>query len=51
MSPDVDRIAELERRVALLEAFVDSEHREKMGLTLDEIRAIWCRIRGGPSAD
>jgi hypothetical protein len=38
---DEDRIADLERRMFLLEAFVDSEHRERMGLTLDDIRAIW----------
>ncbi len=38
---EVDRVAELERRVALLEAFVDVRHREKAGLTTDEIREIW----------
>jgi hypothetical protein len=36
-----DRLAELERRVALLEAFVDVRHREKAGLTTEEIREIW----------
>jgi hypothetical protein len=40
-SSEVDRIADLERRVALLEAFVDVRHREKAGLTADEIREIW----------
>jgi hypothetical protein len=45
---EVDRVVELEREVAdlkrrldLLEMFVDSEHREKMGITLDDIRALW----------
>jgi hypothetical protein len=38
---EADRIAELERRVALLEAFVDGRHREKAGLTTEEIRQIW----------
>lgn len=45
---EVDRIAELEReiadlkrRVGLLESFVDVRHREKAGLTTDEIREIW----------
>ena len=34
-------IAALERRVALLEAFVDVRHREKAGLTLDQVREAW----------
>jgi hypothetical protein len=34
-------VAELRRRVALLEAFVDVRHREKAGLTGEEIREIW----------
>jgi len=45
---EADRIAELEREVAdlkqrveLLEAFVDARHREKTGLTTDQIREIW----------
>jgi hypothetical protein len=45
---EVDRVAVLERevedlrqRLALVEAFVDSRHREKLGLTLDDIRALW----------
>jgi hypothetical protein len=45
---EVDRVAELEcqvedlkRRIALLEAFVDVRHREKAGLTTDEIREFW----------
>jgi hypothetical protein len=49
---EADRIAELEgevadlkRRVALLELFVDSEHRERMGTTLDEVRAEWRESR------
>jgi len=49
---EVDRVAELERevadlkrRVALLELFVDSEHRERMGTTLDEVRAAWRESR------
>ncbi len=49
---EADRIAELERevadlkrRVALLELFVDSEHREKMGTTLDHVRAAWRESR------
>jgi hypothetical protein len=49
---EADRIAELEgevadlkRRVALLELFVDSEHRERMGLTLDNVRAAWRESR------
>ncbi len=43
-----DRLVELEREVAhlkqrveLLELFVDSEPRERMGTTLDEVRAVW----------
>jgi hypothetical protein len=47
-----DRIAELEREVVglkrrldLLEMFVDSEHREKMGITLDDVRAAWRQSR------
>jgi hypothetical protein len=49
---EVDRVAELERevadlkhRVGLLEMFVDSEHREKMGVTLDNVRAAWRESR------
>ncbi len=49
---EVDRIADLEhevadlkRRIELLELFVDSEHRERMGTTLDEVRAIWRESR------
>lgn len=38
-------IAVLERRVALLELFVDSEHRERMGITLDDVRAAWRESR------
>jgi hypothetical protein len=45
---EVDRVAELEREVAdlkrrveLLELFVDSERRERVGTTLDEIREMW----------
>ncbi len=38
---ETDRLVELERRIALLEAFVDVRHREKAGLTTDEIREIW----------
>ena len=34
-------IAELSRRVGLLEAFVDVRHREKAGLTTDQVREIW----------
>lgn len=47
-SSEDGRIAELEcevddlkRRLALVQAFVDSRHRENLGLTLDEIRAAW----------
>jgi hypothetical protein len=40
-SSEADRIAALERRIGLLEAYVDSAHREQLGLTLDDIRAIW----------
>ena len=35
------QIAALEHRVALLELFVESEHREKMGWTLHDVRAAW----------
>jgi hypothetical protein len=38
---EADRVAGLEHRLVFLEAFVDSEHRERMGLTLDDIRAFW----------
>ena len=34
-------IAELRRRVGLLEAFVDVRHREKAGLATDQVREIW----------
>jgi hypothetical protein len=34
-------IARLERSIELLQAFVDSETRERMGLTSEEIRARW----------
>jgi hypothetical protein len=34
-------VADLRRRLALVEAFVDSRHRERLGVTLDDIRAIW----------
>jgi hypothetical protein len=34
-------VADLRRRVALLEAFVDVRHREKAGLTLDQVREAW----------
>jgi hypothetical protein len=51
-SSENDRVAELEREVAglkrridLLEMFVDSEHREKMGVTLDNVRAAWRESR------
>jgi hypothetical protein len=40
-SAEAEEIADLKRRVALLEAFVDVRHREKAGLTADEIREIW----------
>jgi hypothetical protein len=49
---EADRLVELEREVAdlkqrveLLELFVDSEHRERMGTTLDEVRATWRESR------
>jgi len=49
---DADEIADLKRevadlkhRVGLLEMFVDSEHREKMGVTLDNVRAAWRESR------
>jgi hypothetical protein len=38
-------VADLKRRVALLEMFVDSEHREKMGVTLDDVRSAWRESR------
>jgi hypothetical protein len=38
-------VADLKRRVALLELFVDSEHRERMGATLDDVRAAWRESR------
>jgi hypothetical protein len=51
-APEDDRIAKLEREVAdlkrsvaLLELFVDSEHRERMGTTLDDVRAAWRESR------
>jgi len=34
-------VADLRHRLALVEAFVDSRHREKLGLTTDDIRAAW----------
>jgi len=34
-------VADLKQRVELLELFVDSEPRERMGTTLDEVRAVW----------
>jgi len=40
-STDTDRIAALERQISMLKAFLDSEHREKRGLALDQIRALW----------
>jgi hypothetical protein len=33
--------AALKKRVHLLECFVDVRHREKAGLTIDQIRAKW----------
>lgn len=38
-------VADLRRRVGLLELFVDSEHRQKMGVTLDDVRASWRESR------
>jgi hypothetical protein len=35
------QIARLEKSVELLQAFVDSETRQRMGLTSDDIRRIW----------
>jgi hypothetical protein len=34
-------VVDLKRRVALLELFVDSEHQERTGTTLDDVRAAW----------
>jgi hypothetical protein len=34
-------VSDLKRRIVLLEAFVDVRHREKAGLTLDQVREIW----------
>lgn len=39
--PMLDRIAELERRLSLVEAFLDGELRERQGLLLDDIRKLW----------
>jgi hypothetical protein len=38
--------ADLKRRVNLLELFVDSERRQRSGITLDEIRASIRRDAG-----
>ena len=40
-------MAKLRDRVHLLEAFIDIRHRERAGLTLDQIREIW---HGKPDA-
>jgi len=55
---EADRVAELEGEVAdlthrlvLLELFVDSEHRERMGTTLDEVRAEWRKSRAQASPE
>jgi hypothetical protein len=37
---------DLKRRVNLLELFVDSERRERSGVTTDEIRAAWRKDAG-----
>jgi hypothetical protein len=43
---DLEReVADLRRRVELLELFLDSEHRERMGTTLDDVRAAWRKSR------
>lgn len=39
--PQAEEIAELKRRVALLEAFLDTELRARQGLTTDDIRKAW----------
>jgi hypothetical protein len=48
MSKDDDRIARLEaevkalrRSLDMLQAYVDTETRARMGLTVDDIRAVW----------
>jgi hypothetical protein len=38
---DTDRLAAVEHRLALLEAFLDSGVRECQRLSADEIRATW----------
>jgi hypothetical protein len=38
-------VADLKRRLVLLELFLDSEHRERTGTTLDEIRQLWRESR------
>jgi hypothetical protein len=40
-SDDTDRLAAIERRLSLIEAFLDSELRERQHLTGDEIRKTW----------
>jgi hypothetical protein len=41
-TPDnADRLAEMERRISLIEAFLDSDLRERLHLSTDEIRAKW----------
>jgi hypothetical protein len=40
-------VASLQHRVALLEAFVDPVHRDKLGLDLASVREIW---HGKPSS-
>jgi hypothetical protein len=34
-------VADLKHRLSLVEAFVDSKHREWLGVTLDDTRRIW----------
>jgi hypothetical protein len=46
---DPDRIADVERRIALIEMFLDAQLRESRGISLDEIRAIW-RGNGGDAS-
>jgi hypothetical protein len=40
-SPEADRLAELERRISMLEAFLDSSLREQQHLSTDQIRETW----------
>lgn len=36
-----DKLADLERRLELVELYLDSDMRERRGVTVDQIREIW----------